>query len=106
MSQAKPILDLSTGQQVNIQRDTWELAIYNGNENRVFLNAALLVSAAELKGITDINAVNEQTLLTEALTLNTIDATFAPLEVTVTTVAELIAGLPFGVCAIRKRSKW
>ncbi|MBD3862944.1 HmuY family protein [Olleya marilimosa] len=86
--------DLSTGEEVAVQRDTWELAIYNGAENRVYLNNSLLVSAAELSGITDITSVTETTELSAPMTLNTLDQTFSPTTVTVTTVEELIEGLP------------
>ncbi|WP_422107898.1 HmuY family protein [Winogradskyella sp.] len=89
-------VDLSTGDQIPIARDTWEIAVYNGSQNRVFLNNALLVSAAELEGITDITAVTESTALTSPLTLNALDQTFTPITVTVTTVAELMQGLPVG----------
>lgn len=86
--------DLSTGEEVAVQRDTWELAVYNGSENRVYLNNSLLVSAAELSGITDITSVTETTELSAPMTLNTLDQTFTPTTVTVTTVEELIEGLP------------
>lgn len=89
-------IDLSTGQQKAVKRDTWEIGLYNGSENRVFLNSALLVSAAELKGITDLNTVTKATVLTEALTLNSINPDFSPKQITVTTVEELIEGLPLG----------
>lgn len=87
-------VDLSTGSQVAVNRDSWEIAVYNGSENRVYLNSALLVSAAELEGITDITTVTETTTLTSPLTLNALDATFTPTTVTVNTVAELMQGLP------------
>ncbi|MDO6595718.1 HmuY family protein [Oceanihabitans sp. 2_MG-2023] len=87
-------VDLSTGNQVAVTRDAWEIAVYNGSDNRVFLNNTLLVSAAELDGITDITAVTETTVLTSPLTLNALDQTFTPTTVTVNTVAELIEGLP------------
>jgi len=86
--------DLSTGEEVSVQRDTWELAVYNGSENRVYLNNSLLVSAAELSGITDITSVTETTELSAPMTLNALDQTFSPTTVTVTTVEELIEGLP------------
>ncbi|GAA3775959.1 hypothetical protein GCM10022271_05130 [Corallibacter vietnamensis] len=89
-------VDLSTGEQLAVRRDSWEIAVYNGSENRVFLNSALLVSAAELDGITDITTVTEATTLTSTLTLNTLDQNFTPTTVTVNTVAELIQGLPVG----------
>lgn len=87
-------VDLSTGSQVAVNRDSWEIAVYNGSENRVYLNSALLVSAAELEGITDITTVTETTNLTSPLTLNALDPTFTPTTVTVNTVAELMEGLP------------
>ncbi len=89
-------IDLSTGVQKAVKRDTWELGVYNGTENRVFLNSALLVSAAQIKGATDILAVTEATALSETLTFNTIDATFSPTTVDVSTVSEIMAGLPLG----------
>lgn len=89
-------IDLSTGQQKVVRRDTWELAFHNGSENRVFLNPSLLVAAAEITGITDLNEVSEATVLQEPLELNSVDGTFSPITVTVTTVGELIAGLPIG----------
>lgn len=90
-------IDLSTAQQKTVRRDSWEIAFHNGAANRVFLNASLLVSAAEIKGQTDLNTVSETTALTEPLELNTIDlATFEPRKITVTTVGELMAGLPLG----------
>ncbi|MEM9650043.1 MAG: HmuY family protein [Bacteroidota bacterium] len=86
--------DFSTGVQTAIQRDTWEIALYNGAENRVFLNSSLLVSAVELTDMTDILAVTESSDLAESMELNTLDGMFQPTTVTVNTVAELIAGLP------------
>ena len=89
-------VDLSTGTQIASRRDSWEIAVYNGSQNRVFLNNALLVSAVELDGITDITSVTETTTLTSPVTLNALDQTFTPTTVTVSTVAELIEGLPVG----------
>ncbi|UII78371.1 HmuY family protein [Flagellimonas sp. CMM7] len=88
--------DFSTGVQTAVKRDTWEIALYNGSENRVYLNSSLLVSAAELSGITDLLSVTESSDLTAPLELNTVNAMFQPTTVTVNTVAELIAGLPVG----------
>ncbi|MDC6365694.1 MULTISPECIES: HmuY family protein [Flavobacteriaceae] len=89
--------DFSTGVQTAVQRDTWEIALYNGTQNRIYLNASLLVSAAELSGITDLLSVTESTELTEPLELNTLDPmTFQSTPVTVNTVAELTQGLPVG----------
>lgn len=90
-------IDLSSVQQSSVRRDTWELAFYNGTENRVFLNSSLLVSAAELSGETDINAVSTSTVLGEPMALYTLNmATFQPEEVEVATVGELLVGLPVG----------
>ncbi|WP_179335491.1 HmuY family protein [Winogradskyella costae] len=89
-------VDLSTGNQTPVRRDSWEIAVYNGSENRVYLNSALLVSAAELVGINDITTVTESSALSAPLTLNALDQTFTPTTVTVNTVAELIEGLPVG----------
>ncbi|WP_291871240.1 HmuY family protein [Maribacter sp.] len=82
-------LDLSTGQQKVVKRDTWEIGLYNGAENAVFLNSALRVSAAELKGITDLNAITKETVLTSPLTLFS-----SGNSVEITTVEELLEGLP------------
>ncbi|MCL6267818.1 HmuY family protein [Flagellimonas myxillae] len=89
--------DFSSGVQTTVKRDTWELGLFNGTENRVYLNASLLVSAAELEGITDLLSVTEATSLPSPLELNTLDAmTFQPTTVTVNTVSELLQGLPVG----------
>ncbi|MGJ8549928.1 HmuY family protein [Winogradskyella wichelsiae] len=87
-------VDLSTGNQVVSRRDSWEIAVYNGSENRVYLNNALLVSAAELEGITDITSVTASTSLVSPLTLNALDQTFTPTTITISTVTELMQGLP------------
>lgn len=87
-------VDLSTGTQTAVARDSWEIAVYNGSQNRVYLNNALLVSAAELEGINDITTVTESTALTAPMTLNTLDQSFSQTTVTVNTVGELMAGLP------------
>src|SRR5690606_57843 len=88
--------DFSTGQQTAVIRDSWEIALYNGTENRVFLNASLLVSAAPLPGVTDLLSVTDASALPEPMELNTLDALFEPATVTVTTVAELLPGVPIG----------
>ncbi|MEO1009659.1 MAG: HmuY family protein [Bacteroidota bacterium] len=87
-------VDLSSNTQTAVRRDTWEIAFYNGAENRVFLNPSLLVAAAELEGITDILSITEDSDLANALKMNTFDQAFQPATVTVTTVGELVAGLP------------
>lgn len=88
--------DFSSNSQTAVQRDTWEIAFYNGTENRVYLNSALLVSAAEITGVTDILSITEDSDLTESLELNALNAMFQPTSVTVNTVAELLVGLPVG----------
>lgn len=81
-------IDLSTGVQTAVQRDSWEIAVYNGTENKVFLNASLLVAAAELEGITDILSITEATALTD-VTLNSYGQ---PSDIS--TVSELLVNLP------------
>ncbi|MEM9141344.1 MAG: HmuY family protein [Bacteroidota bacterium] len=87
-------IDLSSDTQTAMRRDTWEIALFNGAENRVFLNPSLLVAAAELDGVTDILSVTEESALAVPLEFNSFDQMFAPITVTVTTVGELAAGLP------------
>ena len=53
------------------------------------MNNSLSVSAAELEGITDLVSVSESTALTSPLSLNTLDQTFTPTKVTVSTVEKL-----------------
>ncbi|PIB37168.1 hypothetical protein BFP72_18020 [Reichenbachiella sp. 5M10] len=84
-------IDLSTFTQTVVRRDTWELAFYSGTENRVFLNAALLVTAAELTEFTDIDAVSSETVFTPPLELTSYGQ-----PVTVSNVTDLTAGLPIG----------
>lgn len=90
-------IDLSTGQQTVVRRDTWEIGLYNGTENRVLLNASLLVAAAKVTGQTDIDAVNETTELAAPMELNSLDPYAGTTTlVTVTNVTELVEGLPVG----------
>ncbi|UXP33676.1 hypothetical protein N6H18_06880 [Reichenbachiella agarivorans] len=84
-------IDLSNYTQTAVRRDTWELAFYSGAENKVFLNAALLVSAAELVESTDIDAVNSETVFATALELSSYGQ-----PVTVNNVSELKPGIPVG----------
>lgn len=81
-------IDLSTGVQTAVKRDSWEIAVYNGSENKIFLNASLLVAAAELEGKTDILSITETTELTN-VTLNSFGQ---PVEVK--SVSELLVNLP------------
>ncbi|WP_108422770.1 HmuY family protein [Flagellimonas amoyensis] len=88
--------DFSTGIQTAVRRDLWEIGLYNGTENRVFLNSSLSVSAVELTGVTDLLSVTEASDLPEPMELNALDAMFQPSTVNVSTVAELLVGLPVG----------
>lgn len=90
-------IDLSTGKQTAVRRDIWEIAFYNGTENRVFLNSSLLVSAVELDGYTDIDAVSSTTTFTEPIALKVLNfSTYQSDDVSVTNMEELTAGLPVG----------
>lgn len=82
-------IDLSTGEQTAVRRDTWEIAFYNGTENRVFLNASLLVAAAELKNYNDIKTITEATAFDTPISLFSFGR-----EVKVNNIQELTAGLP------------
>lgn len=89
--------DFSTGVQTAVRRDTWEIGLYNGAENRVFLNNSLSVSAVELTGVTDLLSITEASDLPEPMDLVTYSFVTEQLEpVNVTTVAELAVGLPIG----------
>ncbi|KAB5489520.1 HmuY family protein [Flagellimonas hadalis] len=88
--------DFSTGVQTAVRRDLWEIGLYNGTENRVFLNASLSVSAVKLTGVTDLLSVTESSELPAPMELNALDAMFQPTTVNVSTVAELLVGLPVG----------
>ncbi len=52
-------IDLSTGKTTSVRRDAWQLGFYNGAENRVFLNASVLVTAAKTEFI-DISKVSSK----------------------------------------------
>lgn len=89
--------DFSTGTQTAVSRDTWEIAFFNGSENRVFLNSSLLVSAVEIPGGTDLLSITESTVLTEPMDLFVLNfATFQQDPIEVTTVSGLLTGLPVG----------
>lgn len=88
-------IDLSTKETTVVRRDKWEIGFYSGNQNRVLLNSSLLVSAAELVGYTDIDAVTEDSVLDEPLEVESLNIRdFKAYPVTVTTVGELMEGLP------------
>lgn len=82
-------VDLSKLTQTTARRDTWELAFSSADDNTVYLNASLLVTAAELTEFTDIDAVTSTTTFSEPLALYQ-----SGVEVAVHTVAELSAGIP------------
>lgn len=87
-------IDFSTGEQTSVRRDSWEIAFYNGSENRVFLNSALTVSAAELTGYTDITAVTSTTEFDESYDLYYYPDFSTKTAVTISTVQDLLDGLP------------
>lgn len=89
--------DFSSATQTAVKRDTWELAFYNGTENRVFLNSSLLVSAVELTGVTDMLSITEESAIDAPTNLYTLNfSTYQQDPVTISTVAELLVGLPVG----------
>jgi len=51
-------IDLSAETETVVQRDTWDLGFYSGNDFRVMLNATIGMAAGELN-TTDIDAVND-----------------------------------------------
>ncbi len=89
-------IDLSTKETTVVRRDAWELGFVS-SENRVILNNSILVSAARIEGFTDIDAVTETTTLQSEMDLKSLNpTTFSTIDVSVSTVEELIAGLPVG----------
>ncbi|MBC9795615.1 HmuY family protein [Sinomicrobium weinanense] len=90
-------IDLSTSNTTLVRRDAWELGFYSGSQNRVVLNTSILVTAAELSGFTDIDAVNSNTAFETPVQLKSLDLqTQQTVDVTVNNVEELKAGLPLG----------
>ena len=53
-------IDLSTNTTTVVQRDSWDLGFYSGNEFRVSINGSIAMAVAELSS-TDIDAVNSST---------------------------------------------
>ncbi|WP_347219259.1 HmuY family protein [Chryseobacterium sp.] len=55
------IVDENTGQprQTVNNRTNWDLAFYSGNEFKVVLNTSIMMAAAKIPGITDIEKVKE-----------------------------------------------
>ncbi|WP_379963422.1 HmuY family protein [Epilithonimonas sp. UC225_85] len=51
--------DLSSGQETMNRRTDWDLAFYSGNSFKVILNPSILMAAAKIPNITDINLVKE-----------------------------------------------
>ncbi|MEM7185283.1 MAG: HmuY family protein [Bacteroidota bacterium] len=51
-------IDLSTETTTSVQRDSWDLSFYSGDEFRVGLNASIYMAAANLE-TTDIDAITE-----------------------------------------------
>ena len=51
-------IDLSTEQQTIVQRDTWDLGFYGGNDFRVGINGSIYMATAALDA-TDIDAVTQ-----------------------------------------------
>lgn len=89
--------DFSSATQTVVKRDTWDITLYNGTENRVFLNSALTVSAVEITGVTDLLSITEASELPETMDLVAYSFMTQQMEaVSVGTVAELLAGLPVG----------
>ncbi len=93
-------IDLSTGNTKVVRRDAWELGFYNGDKNRVFLNASILVTAAKTE-FTNIDSVSRSSKFTKPMKLKSLGVFgallprfFKPREVTVENVEQLIEGLP------------
>ncbi|RJE71741.1 HmuY family protein [Reichenbachiella sp. MSK19-1] len=84
-------IDLSNFAQTAVRRDQWELAFYSGAENRVFLNAALLVTAVEISEHNDLAIVSSETVFDTPLQLSSFGQ-----PVTVSNVEELLGGLELG----------
>src|SRR5690606_38434393 len=51
-------IDLSSGQMDYTSRTDWELGFYSGEEFRVILNNSILMAAAPIEGVTELNQVN------------------------------------------------
>ncbi|WP_203257081.1 HmuY family protein [Hyunsoonleella ulvae] len=63
-------IDLSAQTTNPVRRDAWELAFHSGAANKVFLNSALRVTAAELSDFTDLSAVTSATAFSPALEID------------------------------------
>lgn len=67
--------DFSTNTQTEVQRDTWDLRFYSGEEFRVSLNTSVYMATKQLEA-TDINAVNTATVqsMLSAVAIGTFNA--------------------------------
>lgn len=52
--------DLSSGTAKQTERNVWDLGFYSGNEFRVILNTSLLMAAAPIEGVTELEQVNSE----------------------------------------------
>ncbi len=55
-------IDLSENTQTFNQRDSWDLAFYNGTQFRVLINSSIMMAVGKVEGYTDIDQVNSQTV--------------------------------------------
>ncbi|MEM5564228.1 HmuY family protein [Psychroserpens sp. AS72] len=53
-------IDLSTTTTTAVQRDSWDLGFYSGNDFRVVINGSIAMAVAELS-VTDIDAISSST---------------------------------------------
>ncbi len=51
-------IDLSNGQMDYTSRTDWDLGFYSGEEFRVILNNSIMMAAAPIEGVTELNQVN------------------------------------------------
>ena len=55
-------IDLSSGDVTSTHRELWDLGFYSGDEFRVMLNSSLVMSVGKIENVTNIDAVNSQTV--------------------------------------------
>ena len=55
-------IDLSSGNMKQTHRELWDLGFYCGDEFRLMLNSSLVMSVGKIENVTDINAVNSETV--------------------------------------------
>tara|TARA_R110002072_G_scaffold142804_1_gene288236 strand:+ start:4568 stop:5983 length:1416 start_codon:yes stop_codon:yes gene_type:complete len=69
-------IDLSTEDQSQVKRDSWDLSFYSGNEFRVGINGSIYMAAAQLEA-TDIDAISEADVVSiqEQVAVGTFDPT-------------------------------